>query len=115
MFTGRIPFYNVTRDATVVFRVILGIRPERPADATALGLSDEVWALMETCWCPQWQKRPRIRPVLDVLRTNLQSYGMFGTQPQTWPLLGGDQAAAGQSIDAVDDHIFGPPGQYYEP
>ncbi|TFY55730.1 hypothetical protein EVJ58_g8066 [Rhodofomes roseus] len=110
VYTGRIPFYNLTRDATVVFRVILGIRPERPTAATSLGLSDDIWNLMEHGWCPQWQRRPRIKHVLEILRESLQRYGLFGTQPQAWPLPDHGSVHSSQSDSPVNDQSIGLPG-----
>ncbi|CCL98659.1 uncharacterized protein FIBRA_00661 [Fibroporia radiculosa] len=87
MFTGCIPFYENTRDPQVVFRVILGIRPERPALSTPLGLSDPVWDLMESCWHGEWQRRPRIPIVLQTLRGAFEEYGIISARPAAWPLL----------------------------
>ena len=69
---------------------------------------------METSWCPQWLKRPRIGPVLNVLRANLQNYGMFGIQPKTWPLLGNDQAGVSPSTETADELTVNLPGEYDE-
>ncbi|KAH9935725.1 uncharacterized protein B0H18DRAFT_421499 [Fomitopsis serialis] len=102
VFTGRIPFFNLTRDATVVFRVILGIRPERPAAATPLGLSDDVWTLMDNGWGPQWHRRPRIRHVLEILRESLRRYGLFGTHPPTWPLADDRYTPSSQTDVPID-------------
>ncbi|TDL22635.1 kinase-like protein [Rickenella mellea] len=68
-FTGKIPFHHHMRDATVVLDVTLGMRPDRPgSEATALGLSDLVWSLIEVCWQTAWRARPRIDFVLQCLK-----------------------------------------------
>ncbi|OCH91487.1 kinase-like protein, partial [Obba rivulosa] len=66
IFTGAIPFNDCPRDATVILRVIKGIRPQRPPQ-TIDGLTDGVWNLMEECWQPDWRKRPDIKRVLEYL------------------------------------------------
>lgn len=67
-FTGNIPFEHQRRDATVVIEVTLGIRPPRPGvGATARGLSDTVWSLIEACWQADDRKRPRVPAILAAL------------------------------------------------
>jgi hypothetical protein len=67
VFTGRVPYHGDPRDATVLFKVTMGIRPERPVKAAALGLSDLVWSLMEDCWQHKWEQRPKVLFVLQRL------------------------------------------------
>ncbi|TDL22634.1 kinase-like protein [Rickenella mellea] len=68
-FTGKIPFHHHMRDATVVLDVTKGKRPDRPgSEATALGLSDLVWNLIELCWQTASSARPRIDFVLQCLK-----------------------------------------------
>lgn len=74
VFAGNVPYYQYPRDATVVFKVTLGIRPERPHEATSLGLSDIVWSMMEMCWQAEWGKRPRIPFVLQCLKEALRQF-----------------------------------------
>ena len=46
------------------------MRPERPGPvATARGLSDRLWTLMEACWQSDWRRRPRIPAVLEELES----------------------------------------------
>jgi hypothetical protein len=39
-----------TPSSEVVFKVLGGGKPSRPANALELGLSDKVWKLLEECW-----------------------------------------------------------------
>jgi len=48
----------------VVFKVLDGGKPVKPANALELGLSDSVWNLLEDCWQTERALRP---PVTDVL------------------------------------------------
>ncbi|KAI0938532.1 hypothetical protein AcW1_001757 [Taiwanofungus camphoratus] len=67
VFAGSVPFSEHARDATVIFKICSGARPERPLHATDLGLSDYVWRLVEICWSQEWQSRPPVSVVLQCL------------------------------------------------
>ncbi|OCH88849.1 kinase-like protein, partial [Obba rivulosa] len=88
IFTGRVPFDQFRLDATVITQVLRGTRPRRPPQATQLGLSDDVWLMMEACWHPVWQDRPDIVTVVERVRETLTDYAASGAghAPQTWPL-----------------------------
>lgn len=51
----------------VVAKVMSGIRPERPTDASLLGLSDVVWQVVRTCWIQERDERPTVAAVLQCL------------------------------------------------
>ncbi|OCH85353.1 kinase-like protein [Obba rivulosa] len=88
IFTGRIPFYQFTREATVITQVLRGTRPRRPPQATQLGLLDDVWTMIEACWQPVWQDRPDTDALVEGVRKTLAEYAASGAEhtPQTWPL-----------------------------
>ncbi|KAF5345362.1 hypothetical protein D9758_008509 [Tetrapyrgos nigripes] len=73
VFSGKVPYHQWPRDATVVFKILLGIRPERPSDASALGLSDAVWNVIGMCW-QDWRKRPRVLSVLQCLEEAFKDF-----------------------------------------
>ncbi|KZT03176.1 kinase-like protein [Laetiporus sulphureus 93-53] len=68
-FTGRVPFDECPRDAMVILKIISGHRPSRPdsPDLKALGLSDQIWQLMEKCWSREPKDRPCARSVMEDL------------------------------------------------
>lgn len=68
LFTGRYPFHESRLDAQVINKVLTGKRPPRLNDAKALGMSDEVWQVMERCWREDRRKRPRISSALQDLK-----------------------------------------------
>ncbi|OCH89807.1 kinase-like protein [Obba rivulosa] len=88
IFTGRVPFYYWRRDATVIHHVVQGKRPLRPVQATPLGLSDAIWALMQSCWESDGQQRPHIDDVVGQLRGELMERpgDHVHHTPQEWPL-----------------------------
>lgn len=63
VFTGKIPFGELKNEA-VVYRVSRGVRPEMPRNAQAVGLTDDVWTLLESCWQQDPQKRPSMEEVV---------------------------------------------------
>ncbi|EIN03690.1 kinase-like protein, partial [Punctularia strigosozonata HHB-11173 SS5] len=63
MYDGRMPFYHVRGDYTVVLKVQEGVRPSRPLHARELGLDDYLWALIEACW----HAEPSLRPSVSTL------------------------------------------------
>jgi len=64
VLTGTPPFGKLPMPE-VVSKVLEGERPTKPANALELGLSDEVWKLLEDCWQTQRELRPSVKDVLD--------------------------------------------------
>ena len=60
VFTGDAPFWELKNEA-VAPRILQGGRPEMPANAQAVGLTDEMWRLLESCW----QENPKKRPTME--------------------------------------------------
>jgi len=60
VFTGKVPFEE-QRNEAVVLRIMRGGRPAMPANAQAVGLTGEMWKLLESCW----QQNPKNRPTMD--------------------------------------------------
>ncbi|KXN82766.1 Serine/threonine-protein kinase HT1 [Leucoagaricus sp. SymC.cos] len=52
ILTGNVPFYEVCAAYTVMAKVMKGETPTKPAgvDQNTSQLTDEVWALMDSCW-----------------------------------------------------------------
>lgn len=68
LFTGHYPFHESRLDAQVINKVLTGKRPPRLDSSRLLGLSDEVWQIMERCWKEDRRKRPRISSALQDLK-----------------------------------------------
>ena len=62
VFTGKIPFEEQKNEA-VVLRISRGGRPEMPENAGAVGLTGEMWNLLENCW----QQNPKKRPTMEMV------------------------------------------------
>ena len=64
VFTGKIPFHEQKNEA-VVLQISRGGRPVMPANAQTVGLTGEMWKVLESCW----QRDPKTRPTMeDVVR-----------------------------------------------
>ena len=69
----------------MVFKVVGGGKPSKPANSLELGLSDKVWKLLEDCWQTQRTLRPSIKDVLTRVKTAASVCGMLcpvGGAPQ---------------------------------
>lgn len=61
-FTGKTPFEELRNEAVVPW-ILEGGRPKIPKNPRAVGLTDEVWELLESCWQQNPKKRPTIEGV----------------------------------------------------
>ena len=67
VFTGKVPFEEQKNEA-VVLHISRGRRPEMPGNAQAVGLTGEVWKLLESCWQQSPKKRPTMEEVVRILQ-----------------------------------------------
>ncbi|EMD31571.1 hypothetical protein CERSUDRAFT_119616 [Gelatoporia subvermispora B] len=67
IFSGEIPFCHCQNDASVILRICRGERPTRPIGFTAVQLSDEVWNLLEQCWRAEFDERPSITDIVNLI------------------------------------------------
>lgn len=69
VFTGKIPFEE-QKNETVVLRISQGGRPGMPEDAHAVGLTVEMWNVLESCW----HQNPKRRPTMQEVVRRLQKF-----------------------------------------
>jgi len=67
VFTGLIPFYSYRYNPAVIKGVMSGERPERPSEATELGLADDLWELIQSAWAEDVSRRPSVPTIIDFL------------------------------------------------
>jgi len=80
VFTGKVPFEGQKNEA-VVLLISRGSRPEIPGNAQAVGLTGEVWKLLESCWQQTPKKRPAMEEVVRRWQgfvNNVDSNGVIG-------------------------------------
>lgn len=63
VFTGKIPFEEQKNEA-VVLRISQGGRPDMPRNPQAVGLTSDIWDLLESCWQQNPKKRPTMQEVV---------------------------------------------------
>ncbi|KAG6831370.1 hypothetical protein H0H87_005300 [Tephrocybe sp. NHM501043] len=71
VFTGNVPFHNVSRDATVMLQIQRGSRPSQPPESSLAwrkwGLTQAIWDLIQDCWKENPLSRPTTEEVLSRL------------------------------------------------
>ncbi|KAJ7795795.1 kinase-like domain-containing protein [Mycena olivaceomarginata] len=109
ILTGKAPFFEISRDITVIIKVLEGLRPSRP---DTIPVDHDLWLLLQDCW----QATPGDRPSISQIVQRL--VGTIGAKSadtvadwdesissrsrrslQEWPLL--------PSIAAIERRIFG--------
>ena len=66
VLTGQIPFRGV-RITELGFSVLKGLRPTKPANASAIGFSDSLWDFAQRCWDANMNTRPKVADVVTHL------------------------------------------------
>jgi len=66
VLSGRVPFpcHNI---CAVVAKISKGERPGRPRGAGGKWFTDDVWGVVQRCWAPRRDHRPKIGDVLQCL------------------------------------------------
>ncbi|KXN90832.1 Serine/threonine-protein kinase TNNI3K [Leucoagaricus sp. SymC.cos] len=75
IFTGKIPYHEWPREATVMFKILQGLTPTRPPEDAETEMADQTWNLMECSWSLNIEDRPNIVEVIQrmhrIPQTNL--------------------------------------------
>lgn len=73
MLTGNAPFNGLNANG-VILNVMNGTRPNRPQLSRELGLSDEIWDIVQLCWREKAFERPKVEEVLAAIRKALSGW-----------------------------------------
>ena len=73
VLTGDIPFRGVQQLASV-YSVVQGLRPVKPKNASAIGLSDSLWGFTQRCWDGKVELRPEVGEVVMHLAEAMASW-----------------------------------------
>jgi len=68
VLTGLVPFDHLWSSPAVACAILRGERPGKPLDASSLGLTDELWGLLQSCWSESASARPTAQQLFDYLR-----------------------------------------------
>ncbi|KAF9789222.1 kinase-like domain-containing protein [Thelephora terrestris] len=82
VLTGEIPFRNI-RITEIGFRLAMGDRPEKPANAPAIGFSDSLWTFAQRCWDGDRTLRPKVAEVVTRLAEAAANWNTF--ESPDWP------------------------------
>jgi len=57
------------------YHVLHGVRPDKPDNASAIGLSDSLWEITQRCWDGKMASRPKVGEVVTHLMEAATSWG----------------------------------------
>jgi hypothetical protein len=73
VLTGELPFRGV-RATELGYSVVMGKRPDKPANASAIGFSDSLWGFAQRCWDGDRKLRPKVAEVVTHLERAAASW-----------------------------------------
>jgi len=73
VLTGEMPFRGI-RQSALAYHVLCGKRPTEPENASAIGLSDSLWAFIQRCWDGSIESRPKVGEVVVHLKDAADSW-----------------------------------------
>ena len=68
MLTGAPPFASRQKPELACQVVLEGKRPPRPISSEGLGITNDIWNLLELCWAKDASSRPVINHVVGCLK-----------------------------------------------
>jgi len=84
VLTGEIPFRGVQHSALVYSVVLDEKRPDKPENASTIGLSDSLWDFTQRCWDGKMELRPEVGEVVTHLEEAVANWtGLMPPCPQT--------------------------------
>lgn len=92
---------------------LAGKRPSRPKNRVILGLSEDVWTLMEKCWDPIPSARPHAADILVLLETDSCDWVSLGPEAVANLSLGRSTCKnppTAESADTMSYVVFGTMG-----
>ena len=66
VLTGKLPFPGLGM-AEVAMNAVQGVRPTKPENASAIGLSGSLWSFVQNCWNGEMGLRPKVTEVVSQL------------------------------------------------
>ena len=83
VLTGEIPFRGV-RQTELGYSTVQGVRPDKPWNASAIGLSDPLWRFVQRCWDGDVKLRPKVGEVVVHLEEAVGGWdGLMSPHAQT--------------------------------
>ncbi|EMD31916.1 hypothetical protein CERSUDRAFT_119236 [Gelatoporia subvermispora B] len=85
IFSASTPFHECTNPGHIVLSITKGLRPSQRALSYAMdvGLTDDIWSLMEECWVSDPTDRPSASHILGCLEQAIRSTDTQSTPAQS--------------------------------
>jgi serine/threonine protein kinase len=80
VLTGEIPFRGV-RQTELGYAVAMGKRPDKPANAAAIGFSNSLWDFVQRCWDGDMSMRPKVAEVVAYLEEAAAKWDGLSKEP----------------------------------
>ena len=80
VLTGEIPFRGV-RQTELGYAVAMGKRPDKPANAAAIGFSNSLRNFVQRCWDGDMNMRPKVTEVVTYLEKAAAKWDGFSEEP----------------------------------
>ncbi|KAJ7875245.1 kinase-like domain-containing protein, partial [Mycena leptocephala] len=67
IMTGKVPFYELSNDMAVMFKVMVGQRPSKPFSWSGTSVLEDLWHLLQDCWNKTPDMRPQVAQIVQRL------------------------------------------------
>jgi hypothetical protein len=67
MFSSQPPFFDISNHIALSLRVIQGGRPLKPTGCENIGLTDDLWEVVQRGWAKELSSRPALSAFMEVL------------------------------------------------
>jgi len=98
VLTGELPFPGLGM-AEIAVKVVEGVRPTKPENASTIGFSDSLWSFAQRCWDHEMGLRPRIAEVVSQLERAVTDWD--GVMPPCAQAEGVASASLGPASDSA--------------
>jgi hypothetical protein len=106
VLTGAPPFANREKQDLACRVVLSGERPSRPSNSESLGITNEIWSLLETCWAKDAASRPNVNHVVRCLKGAVKDWDpatfLAGSKAGVQEGTGMDHERAQKFADELD-------------
>jgi serine/threonine protein kinase len=107
VLTGEIPFRGV-RKTELGYSIVEGKRPDKPANASAIGFSDLLWGFVQRCWDGDMNVRPKAAEVVTHLENAAASWvGLMQPCLQAENVVSGPLEPTSDSMERCEFEILG--------
>lgn len=107
VMAGLLPF-SLNSTYAVMNKVLSGVRPDRPMDAVSIGLSDDLWDIVEDGWKQQCAERPTIHAALTRMNRITQHWAPPSPVAVGLQLQGEYGRSSGSTTFSASGRLYSP-------